>query len=261
VSAACSPMHKVLVTLVAVLGWVLLGAQPVHAADIKVLTAGALKPVVLAMAPAFEQRTGHRLTVENDTAGALSRRIAAGEAYDVAVLTPAFLAPLLSSGQVVATSVTPLARVGVGVAVRAGAPVPDISDAQALRQTLLAARSIAWIDPAAGGSSGIYMAGVYERMGIAAQVRAKSILVPGGLTAQRLVTGEADLAIQQMSELLVVAGVTVVGPIPADLQNYTVYSAVISPQARDAQAAAQLIAALLDRSVRDGFRSMGLQAP
>lgn len=239
----------------------LLAGGAATAAEIKVLTAGALKPVMLAMAPEFERQTGHRLRIDNDTAGALGRRIAAGEAYDVAILTPAFIAPLLPTGHVVASSVTPVARVGIGVAVRAGAPLPDISTPAAFRQALLSARSIAWIDPAAGGSSGIYMAGVYERMGIAAQVKAKSVLVPGGLTAQRLVTGEADLAVQQMSELLVVPGVALVGPIPAEMQNYTTYSAVMSPAARDAAAARQFLDALVAAPVRDMLHGMGMNTP
>ncbi len=240
---------------------VLLLTTSTWAAEIRVLTAGALKPVLLAMAPAFEQQTGHKLLIQNDTAGALGKRIAAGEAFDLAVLTPAFVAPLLPTGKVIEASITPIARVGIGVAVREGAPKPDVSTAAAFRATLLAARSVAWIDPAAGGSSGIYMAGVYERMGIAPQIKAKSILVPGGLTAARLVTGEADLAVQQMSELLIVPGAVLAGPIPAELQNYTTYSAVLSSGVRDAAAARELLAALAGPKVRELFRTMGLEAP
>lgn len=237
------------------------GVRGASGTEIRVLTAGALKPVLQAMAPAFEQRTGHKLVIVNDTAGALGRRISAGEVYDVAVLTPAVIASLQSTGRVDATSATPLARVGIGVAVRQGQPVPDVSTVDAFRQALLAARAIAWIDPAAGGSSGIYMAGLYERLGVAQQVRARSVLVPGGLTAQRLVSGEADLAIQQMSELLVVPGAVVAGPIPAQLQNYTTYSAVLSPTVREAVAARALVAALAGADVRALLPGMGMQAP
>ncbi|MDB5943568.1 MAG: bacterial extracellular solute-binding family protein [Ramlibacter sp.] len=135
--------------------------------EIKVLSAGAIKPVIVAALPEFERRNGHKVTVENDTAGGLLRRVRSG-----------------------------------GVAVRQGAPLPDVSSTAAFRAALLAARNVAYIDPAAGGSSGIYLAQLFERMGIAAQIKPKAVLVPGGLVAQRLLTGEADLAVHQISEIL-----------------------------------------------------------
>src|SRR5262249_29558544 len=130
-------------------------------ADLKVLTAGAYKPVLQALAPAFEQRSGHRLVVDNDTAGALQKRIAAGEAFDVVVLPPAGLAALASR---VGPALS-LARVQIGVAVKAGAPLPDISTVAAFQRTLLGARAVATIDPAAGGSSGVYLWQLFDRLG------------------------------------------------------------------------------------------------
>ena len=164
------------------------------AGELKVLTAGAFKPVVAALAPVFEGQTGHTVRIENDTAGALARRIGNGEAFDVVVLTPAAMELLEQAGRVARGSSVRLARVAIGVAVKQGAPLPAIGSESDFRQALLAARAVAYIDPAAGGSSGIYLTQLFQRMGIAAQIAPKAVLVPGGLVAQRLVSGEADLA-------------------------------------------------------------------
>jgi molybdate transport system substrate-binding protein len=200
------------------------GAAPVRADTVKVLTTGAFKQVVVALVPAFETRTGHRVEVQNDTAGALVKRVAAGEPFDVLVLTPTGLQGLAKEGKVDPASIATLAKVAIGVAVREGAPTPAIDTVEQFRQALLAARKVAYIDPASGGSSGIYLDGLFRRLGVGDEVRAKAVLVPGGLVAERLVTGEADLAIHQISEILPVPGVTLVGPLPESIQNHTTYA-------------------------------------
>jgi molybdate transport system substrate-binding protein len=233
----------------------------VEAAEIKVLSAGAYKPVVVALAPEFEKRTGHTLVIDNDTAGALAKRITGGEAFDVVVLPPGGMDQLTSAGKVSAGSTARLARVAIGVAVKRGAPEPDIGTVAAFRQALLAARAVAYIDPAAGGSSGIYLTQLFDKMGIAAQIKPKAVLVPGGLVAQRVVSGEADLAIHQISEILAVPGATLIGPIPAEIQNYTVYSGGVGTGARDAAAAQALLAWLGSTDARDVLKSKGMEAP
>lgn len=234
---------------------------PAAGADIKVLTAGAFKPVVSALVPAFEQRSGHKVVVDNDTAGGLARRIEGGEAFDLLVVTPAVIEQLARAGKLAAGAPTRLARVAIGVAVKQGAPRPDISSVAAFRQAVLDAKSVAYIDPAAGGSSGIYLSKLFETMGIAAQVKPKAVLVPGGLVAQRLVTGEADLAIHQISEILAVPGAVLVGPIPAEVQNYTVYAGALSATPRDAAAAQALLAVLAGAEARAVLEAKGMQAP
>ncbi len=235
------------------------------AAELRVITTGAFKPVLVALAPAFEGDTGRRLVLANDTAGGAARRVAAGEAFDVVVLTPGGLDELARAGRVVPDSRRPLARVGIGVAVKRGAPLPDISTADALRQTLLGARAVAYVDPAAGGSSGIYLARLFERWGIAAQIAPKAVLVPGALAAQRLVSGEADVALQQMSELLAVPGAVVVGPIPAEVQKWTVYAGAGAGAVGSAAAEPAAAQALLDRlsggPARAALQAIGMQAP
>lgn len=237
-----------------------LGASAsVSAADVKVLTAGAFKPVVAALVPDFEKKTGHKVTVENDTAGALVKRIAGGEAFDLVILTPAALAELAKAGKVLAGSARQLARVGIGVAVKKGAALPDISTVAAFQNALLTARSVAYIDPAAGGSSGIYLTQLFEKMGIADRIKVKAVLVPGGLVAQRLVNDEADIAIHQISEILAVPGAVLVGPIPADIQNYTVYAGGVSATARDSAAAKALLETLNGTAARDILKVKGME--
>src|ERR1700704_3376156 len=142
--------------LVACAALIALGIQPVRAAEIKVLTAGAMRSVVATLVPDFEKQTGHKVTIDNGTAGALGKRIADGEDFDVAIITPAVVDDLASKGKIVAGSRTDLAKVGMGVAVKEGAVVPDIGTVDAFKRTLLSAKSVAYIDPKAGGSSGIY---------------------------------------------------------------------------------------------------------
>jgi molybdate transport system substrate-binding protein len=236
------------------------------AADIKVLTAGAYKPVLLAMQADFEAKTGHRLKVENDTAGALQRRVAAGEAFDVLVITPAALAQLAQAGKVVdgaksEGATRTLARVAIGVAVKTGAAAPDISTVIAFQNALLAARAVAYIDPAAGGSSGIYLSQLFDKWGMADRIKAKAVLVPGGLVAQRVVDGQADIAIHQISEILAVPGATLVGPIPAEIQNHTVYAGGVSTATADPVGARALLELLAGPNAASILKSKGMEAP
>ncbi|HXW24042.1 MAG TPA: substrate-binding domain-containing protein, partial [Xanthobacteraceae bacterium] len=197
---------------------------PAAAADIKVLSAGAFKQVLLATLPAFEQASGHKVALDNDTVGALVKRIDGGEAFDVAILNPAAIDKLTKDGKLAPGAVA-LAKVGVGVVVKEGAPRPDISTVAAFKQALIDAKSVAYIDPAAGGSSGIYVAGLLDRLSLADAVKGKAKLVKGGAVADHVVAGEAEIGIHQISEILPVKGAVLVGPLPAEIQNYTVYAA------------------------------------
>jgi molybdate transport system substrate-binding protein len=231
------------------------------AAEIKVLSAGAMKEVVLAVVPEFEKATGHKVIFANDTAGALSRRILGGEAFDVAVITPAVIDDLVSKGKVAAGSRVNLAQVGVGVMVKAGAPAPDISTVDAFKRTLLEAKSVAYIDPASGGSSGIYLAGLFEKLGIADQIKPKAKLKKGGYVAELLVNGEAELGIHQISEIVPVKGVTLVRPLPKEIQNVTVYAAGMASNAADAEVAKALIKVLAGPSAAAVLTGKGMDRP
>jgi molybdate transport system substrate-binding protein len=234
-------------------------ARPAVAAEIKVLTAGAFKQVLLALLPDFERTSGHKVTVQNDTVGALTKRIEGGETFDLAVLTPAAVDALASKGNLDAGSRANLARVGIGVVVKEGAPKPDIGSVAAFKQALLAAKSVAYIDPAAGGSSGIYVAGLLDKLGIAADVKPKAKLIPGGAVAEHVARGEAELGIHQISEILPVKGVTLVGPLPAEIQNYTVYAAALGPRAKEGDAAKALLKALSGPAAAEVLKSKGME--
>jgi molybdate transport system substrate-binding protein len=230
------------------------------AAEIKVLTAGAFKQVLVALVPDFEKQTGHKVIVENETVGALTKRIEGGESFDVAVLTPGAVNDLTGKGKFAAGSRANLARVGVGVMVKAGAPAPDISTVEAFKRALIAAKSVAYIDPASGGSSGIYISGLLDKLGIADQVKPKAKLKQGGYVADLIVKGEAELGIHQISEIVPVKEVTLVGPLPAEIQNYTVYAAGLGANAKDSEAAKALIKALTGPAAADVLKSKGMEA-
>ncbi|MFZ4809122.1 MAG: molybdate ABC transporter substrate-binding protein [Hyphomicrobiaceae bacterium] len=231
------------------------------AAEIRVLTAGAMRAVIAAEVPAFEKKTGHTVVLQNDTAGGLAKRIAAGEAFDLAVITPRVVDDLIATGKIVAGSRLDLARVGVGVAVKEGAAKPDIATVDAFKRTLLAAKTVGYIDPKSGGSSGIYFDKLIEKMGIADDIRAKARLQSGGYVAELVAKGEAEIAIHQISEIIPVKGVVLVGPLPAEVQSYTVYAAGIGAAARDAAAAKALIAHLAAADATPALAARGMDRP
>jgi molybdate transport system substrate-binding protein len=236
-------------------------AAPAAAAEVKVLSAGAMKEVVLAVVPEFEKQTGHKVSFANDTVGALRRRIEGGEGFDVTVLTPAAIDDLAKKGKVVAGSRVNLAQVGVGVMVKAGAPAPDIGTVEAFKRALLAAKSVAYIDPASGGSSGIYFTGLLDKLGLAEQVKAKAKLKQGGYVADLIVSGEAELGVHQISEIVPVKGVTLVGPLPPEIQNITVYAGGLSAAAQDSEAAKALIKVLAGPAAEAVLKAKGMERP
>jgi molybdate transport system substrate-binding protein len=231
------------------------------AAEIKVLTAGAFKQVVVALVPDFEKQTGHKVTVDNETVGGLIKRIDGGEAFDVLFISPGALNDLAKKGKIVDGSGVPLARVGVGVMVKAGAPKPDVSTVDAFKKALLDAKSVAYIDPASGGSSGIYVAGLLDKLGIADQVKAKAKLKKGGYVADLIKSGEAELGIHQISEIVPVKEVTLVGPLPAEIQNYTTYAGGLGSAAKDPEAAKALLKVFTSPAAAELLKSKGMEPP
>jgi molybdate transport system substrate-binding protein len=217
-------------------------SQSAKASDIKVISGGAFKQVLNALAEQYGNASGNKLDLTYRTVGQHLKLIKSGEeSFDVAVLTPDAIDGLIKDGKVVAGSRADLAKTGVGVVVRAGTPLPDIGSVDAFKRSLLAAKSVAYIDPAAGGSSGIYVGGLLERLGIAAAVNAKAKLIHGGAVADHIADGEAEIGIHQISEILPVKGVVLVGPLPAEIQNFTVYSAGVGTAANDSATASALI--------------------
>jgi molybdate transport system substrate-binding protein len=233
-------------------------ASQASAAEVKLLTAGAFKQVVLALLPDFEKQTGNKVVIDNDTAGALKKRIEGGETFDVAVITPAVIDELAAAGKIAAGSLVNLATVSIGVMVKDGAPKPDVSTVDAFKRALLEAKSVAYIDPASGGSSGIYIDKLLERLGIADQVRPKAKLKMGGHVADLIVSGEAELGLHQISEIVPVKGAALVGPFPKEIQNTTTYAAGLSASPQNKDAAQALIKMLSGPAAAAVLKAKGM---
>jgi molybdate transport system substrate-binding protein len=207
----------------------------------------------------FEKQNGSRLAVNWGTAPMLVSRIEAGERADVLILSRAGIDALHKKGKILSGSDVTLAGSGVAIAVKAGAPKPDISSPEALKHALLETNAIAYSEPAAGGASGVYFAKLIERMGIAEQMKPKTKYPPaGGFSAELLLTGEAELAVQQKPELLHVAGVEIVGFLPGELNMVTEFAAAIMAGSKNAAAGKALIESLRTPEAAAVFRSKGL---
>jgi molybdate transport system substrate-binding protein len=236
-------------------------ATGVRADDLKLLTTGAFKPAAQDIIANFERQSGHKVTVVNDTAGALRQRVAGGEKFDVLVLTQEGLDALVGAKKIDDSSITPLAKVGIGVGVPLSAPQPDIASVEGFRRTLLAAHAVAYIDPASGGSSGIYLAKLFQSMGIASEIAKKAVLVRGGTAGDRVARGEADIALQQASEIKLVPAIRFAGMLPEPIQNYTIYAGAISADTGALQAATALMAAFSDPAADPILKRRGLEMP
>jgi molybdate transport system substrate-binding protein len=212
--------------------------------------------VLRVLIPRYEQRSGNTVVVRYDIGSVLAQRIQNGEAFDAAILPVAALDPLAASGLVDRTTVTPIARSGIGLAYRSGAPAPDIHDTAAFRGTILAARSIAYVS---GGASGAAFLDICRQLGIDRQVQAKAHAVASG-PAALVVNGQADFATQQISELLAVAGVTVV-PFPPELQRYTTFTGSVATASAQHDAAVDFLRFLADPANVPVLQAKGMIPP
>lgn len=225
------------------------------ASAVRVLSTLALKGAVGSLAARFEAGGGARIDADFAPTLALLERMRGGEGADVVILTKEALDDLAAKGIVAADSCADLARSYVGIAVKAGATHPDIATERALRATLLSGR----VAYSRIGASGIFFAQLIERMGIAADINARAVIIPSGFTAERLLSGEADLAVQQISELKLVSGVEIVGPIPRELQTPAVFSAGRLVASSNAAQADRLLKYLASPEVAPALRESGLE--
>ena len=224
--------------------------------EVKVLSTHAVEAVLRALAPKVAHASGQRLTIRYDPANALKRAIENGAAFDVAIVTRPVIDELAAQGLVLRETCRDIARSGLGVAVRAGAPKPDIASPDAFKRALLAARSVV---RSSEGTSGVYFEKLLQRLGIADLLRGKIVLGPSGRVAEMVARGEAELAVQQIPELLPVEGVDFAGPFPDALQLYTIFSAGVGAAASDRAAAAALVEALAAPSAAALFKVQGLE--
>jgi molybdate transport system substrate-binding protein len=260
-----TPSHKSTFGHVAALAAVALflvvgGATPgAAAAEIKVLCSTALKDAMLQLGPQFEHASEHKLAATFAASTTLKKQIDAGAAFDVALLTPDLIDDLTKAAKIDPASVAKIARTGIGIAIKAGAARPDIGTVAALKQTLLATRSITYGDPARGGLSSVYFAQLLEKLGIADAMKPKTLLTSGGEGVGPVAAGQAELGVGQNSELMLVAGVERLGPLPAELQSYTNVWAAIAAGSHEKDGAKALIQFLAAPAALPVLRAKGLE--
>lgn len=236
------------------------GAASLVAADLKVMTSGGFTAAYRELVPEFERATGNKVLTEygasmGGSATSIPVRLDRGEPVDVVILASEGLEALIQSGKISPESRVDLVRSQIGIAVRAGAPKPDIGSVPALKRALLQARSIAYSDSA----SGVYVSSeLFEKLGIAGQLRPKSKKIEG-MVGLAIARGEAEIGFQQISELLPVAGIQYVGPLPAEVQKLTVFSAGIAVSSKQPEAARSLIRFFQLPGAAGAIRRSGLE--
>lgn len=236
-------------------------ATGLHAAELTVVSSGGFAAAYKTLAPEWEKQTGNQLKAEwgpsmGSTPQAVPQRLARGEKIDVVIMVGYALDQLVEQGKVAKADDVPLARSGIGVVVKAGAPVPDVSTVEALKQALLKARSIAYSDSA----SGVYIEReMFKKMGIEDQVRGKARMIPATPVGEIVAQGEAEIGFQQISELKPIKGITLVGPLPAPLQLYTVFSAGVLEGSHDKDAARSLVRFLTSPQAASAITESGME--
>jgi molybdate transport system substrate-binding protein len=231
-------------------------ASSASAAEIKVLASGATKEVIDEILPPFEKGSGHKVVVAFTGTANIKKRIAAGEVYDLIIVSGPVIDAFVQQGKITATSRADLMKSGVGVAVRNGAPKPDIGSSEALKKTLLSAKSIGY----SSGPSGEYVVTLVERMGITDQVKPKMKQVPSGARISAMInSGEAEIGFQQISELIHEKGIDYLGPLPSEVQKITVFSAGLQTGAKEQEAAKTLIKALKSPDAAKVIKAHGME--
>lgn len=239
----------------------MLSVTAAPAAEIHVLSGGAAKSAVLPLTKLFSTESGHNVVIDFATVGSIQAKLKEGARPDVVVMTSGAIAALEMEGKLLAGTATNLGSTGIGVAVREGAPFPDVSTPAALRETLLRAKSVAYIDPAFGGTSGIHFQGVLKKLGIEDEIRPKAVLIKGGYAAEAVARGEAEIVVHQMSEIYPVKGVRIVGPLPAELQLVTTYTAAVLQGTQNEAVARRFVQFMAGPAGRAGVAAAGLDPP
>ncbi len=231
--------------------------------EIKIISTTAMKTSLDELAAGFERATGHTLALSFGPSARIKKQVADGEQNDVTIATDKGIDELIAQGRIVAGTRTDLARSAMALAVQHGAKRPDISSAEKFKVAMLAAKSLGMSNPVGGGQSGANLVAIFERLGIADAMKPKCFFGPGGpagLIGNFLVRKEIEVGIQQLPELMAVSGIDIVGPLPPDIQNKTVFSAGLSAGAKNADGAKALIEFLTTPAARAVIQSKGLEA-
>jgi molybdate transport system substrate-binding protein len=241
--------------LVAAAACSLLMTHAVEAAEIRMLAAGAVKEAFLELIPQFESTSGNKVTATWSGSADIRKRISAGETFDLVIVGAPDIDAFVKEGKMMPASRVDIASSGIGIAVKAGSPRPDISSGEAVKKALLSATAVAY----STGASGVYVERLFDRLGIADQMKDKSKqTAPGMRVAQSLASGEADLGFQQVSELVHETGIDFLGPLPADIQNITVYSSGIRSGSNASEPAKALQAFLSAPAAAPVIRKNGM---
>jgi len=222
--------------------------------DLKILSGGAMQSLMAEAVPLFERNTGRKVAVDMGLTSTLRKAIANGAAFDIAVLPRPDIDALAHDGKIAAGTAADIARSAIGVAVRAGAPKPDISTVDAFKRAVLHAGSVTYSD----GPSGLYIAGLMQRLGLAGAIKTKTRLTTGPV-AELLAQGEAEIGIQQIVAILPVKGADLVGPLPSELQNIITYAAGVSARSANLEAARAFIAFMATPDVTRIIRAKGME--
>lgn len=225
-------------------------------ATIRLFSTNSMRGALERLIPQFERASGHTVSISYDPAKVMLERVRRGETADLALLGVTAIDALAQEGKVSGASRRLVARCGVGVGVQAGAARPDIGTVEALKRALLGAKSVAWTSE---GVSGMYFSGLIERLGIATQLKAKAVMQAGGLVGTLVTSGKAEMAVQQVPELLAVPGVDLVGPLPEEIQHYTVSAGALFSDAKQPAGARALLDYLTTPDAGRVFTACGHQ--
>jgi molybdate transport system substrate-binding protein len=239
----------------------LAGATGTSAANLKLMAPPTFRPVAQDVVANYEKQSGNKVTLVIDSTGGMLQRMRAGESYDVVVITQDAADQLAEFGTVTPGSVTPLAKVGIGVAVSLSAPQPFINSTESFRDTLLRTRRLTFPDPVTGGVAGLAVTAILQTLGITSQMERRTILARSARPGELVGRGQADLALDQVSELRMVPSIRFAGLIPSGVQVYTGYAGAISATTHEREASAALLNAFADPSVEPILKRRGLETP
>ena len=244
-----------LIVLIALIGSAATGSAVQPPTEIKVWTARAIATVLAEIGPEFERTTGYRLSITSDLPPAFARRLSAGEPFDVIVSGSATVDEWSKAGRILPETRIDIARSGIGVEVKAGAAKPDISSVEAFKRALLAAKSIAFLRV----GSGIHVADLVERLGVADAIKAKVTRPESDIVSELVAKGEVELGIVVITQILTTPGVELVGPLPSEVQSYVTFAGAVSATSKTPEAARQLITFLTGATARPVMRKQGME--
>ena len=237
-------------------------AAPASAADLQVVSAGAVRGLIAQIIDDYSRQTGHKFEFTVGTTGQLRAIIASGWPADLIIVSGPLMAALEKTGNLTPGSRADLGRIGIGVVIREGAPVPDVSTADAFKKAMVDAPRIAITDPTAGGATAVHLTGVYRGLGIADIIMKKAVMQVGGKeVAEAVAAGQADIGVTFISEIIPIKGAKLVGPLPQPLQDYTVYTAAIPKASTDPTSARAFIAALTSAAMAQRWQAAGFEPP